>query len=108
MKQSSVITSVFSKIAVPELRLKNVYTKPFGDYKERSKKQNILSKYFEDIDWSSDLAKVNGTVKISFTCGDNDNDTVNCISLPVTPSFLFTCTKRRKGTYKVNWSISMS
>lgn len=108
MKQSSIITSVESRITVPKLSLSNFYTNPVTDNANLKNKKNnhIFGKYFEEIDWSSASSKVDGSIEISYI-KEVDNS-IEQITLPVVTSFLFTCTKGADEYYEVAWIISLS
>jgi hypothetical protein len=102
MKQSSIITSVESKITVPQLTLSNFYTSPLGNStKQKKKMEHKFSKYFEEIDWSSTTSKVEGCVEI--TCVKGELYDIENITIPVVTSFIFTCTKGSDEYYEVAW-----
>lgn len=108
MKQSSIITSVESRITVPQLSLSNFYTNPFGESTKQKKKKSksTFAKYFEEIDWSSATSKVDGFVEI--TCVKGENYDIEYITVPVVTSFMFTCTKGSDEYYEVAWITSLS
>lgn len=106
MKLTSNITSVESRIKVPTLTLNNFYSNPVEKTGlVKNKTSNTFSEYFEEIDWSSASAQVEGSVEINYLKEDNASD---CISLPINTSFLFTCTKGRDDYYEMSWVLSMS
>lgn len=108
MKQTSIITSVESKITVPQLALSNFYLNPKDETNRKKKKRSktSFSKYFEEIDWSSATSRVEGSVEISYI--KEDDDEIANISIPVTTSFIFTCTKGVDEYYEVAWMVSLS
>ena len=108
MKQSSIITSVESRITVPQLSLSNFYTNPLEDSTKQKKKKgkSTFANYFEEIDWSSATSKVDGYVEI--TCVKGENYDIEYITVPVVTSFMFTCTKGNDEYYEVAWMISLS
>jgi hypothetical protein len=56
---------------------------------------------WQAIDTSSVEAYVSGTVEF-------DYNEAQRIRIPYITGFVFSCTKRRKGEYELNWSFSMS
>ena len=107
MKQSAIITSVESRIKVPQLSLSNFYIKPSEESNKRKKKKDsTFSRYFDEIDWSSASSKVEGYVEI--TCVKGENYEVENITVPVVTSFIFTCTKGSDEYYEVAWMVSLS
>jgi hypothetical protein len=106
MKQSSIITSVESRITVPQLELSNFYINPLSLNSKPKKTKRSFSKYFEEIDWSSASSKVEGSIEITYI-NDGENE-IESLILPVTTSFVFTCTKGKDEYYEVAWMISLS
>jgi hypothetical protein len=108
MKQSSIITSVESRITVPQLSLSNFYSNPLEKSTKQKKKKNnsSFSKFFEEIDWSTATSKVDGCVEI--TCVKGENYDIENITVPVVTSFMFTCTKGSDEYYEVAWIVSLS
>jgi hypothetical protein len=108
MKQSAIITSVESRITVPQLTLSNFYSNPLEDNtkQKEKKKNNTFCSFFEAIDWSSAESKADGYVEI--TCVKSENYEIEYITVPVVASFMFTCTKGSDEYYEVAWIISLS
>jgi hypothetical protein len=108
MKQSAIITSVESRITVPQLTLSNFYSNPMEESTKHTEKRknNKICNYFDKIDWSSAESKVDGYVEI--TCVKGENYEIEYITVPVVTSFMFTCTKGSDEYYEVAWMISLS
>jgi len=108
MKQASIITSVESRITVPQLSMSNFYSNPLEESTGQKKKKNNnkFSSYFEEIDWSSAISKADGCVEI--TCVKSDNYDIDYLTVPVMTSFIFTCTKGNDEYYEIAWITSLS
>ena len=53
------------------------------------------------LETSSIESYISGNVELMLQAGES-------IKMPFISCFLFTCTKEKKDTYKLNWSISLS
>lgn len=92
---------------MPQLALSN-FLKPIDEGNRQKKKRSntSFSKYFEEIDWSSATSRVEGSVEISYI--REDDDEIAKITIPITTSFIFTCTKGIDEYYEVAWMVSLS
>jgi hypothetical protein len=104
----TIITSVTSKVFLPEAS----FEKYLNSHRIRNttsmkaEKSVSFSKDFETIGTCSTPATVNGVVLIKFASGRNRN--TMAIEIPVTTSFLVTCTKSSLGKYRFGFYVSMS
>lgn len=109
MKKRSNITSVHSEINVPVLSLNNFYNRLPGAANSKKMIQKTASAFsvlFEEIDWSSAICKVDGMVKINFV--RSADRVADYVCMPVSSTFLFTCTRNESGASQLAWGISLS
>lgn len=108
MKRSSIITSVTSKVFLPEASFEKYLNshKTNTAISRNAEKASSFSKDFETIGTCSTPARVNGVVLINFA--NTSKGGIMAIEVPVTTLFLVTCTKSSKGKFRFGFYVSMS
>lgn len=104
MKPTMFISSVMSKISLPQRKLEAVANC------SRSPKNNLhrdisLTGY-EDVDWKFLTASGNGNVQMVFSSMQDNK--VLCVEIPAAANFLAVFTKGQTEYYKFEFGISLS
>ncbi|MEI6946984.1 hypothetical protein V9K67_07250 [Paraflavisolibacter sp. H34] len=107
MKNSKHITSVESKVKLPEATVESYinhrYQKTRTD-RDASGAYDFSSDHFEQIDICSAYSPVYGTLEI--VC--NTGYSIYSMNVPVSTRFLIICTRELESAYKLTWSFSLS
>lgn len=102
MNSSTYITTVFSKLDVPEILLEKLASHKH----EMKQSQVIIPDVLETIDHSSTETYTTGNVEVIFV---NDNlEDFGYINVPVITPFIFTCTKGNADEFNLDWCTSLS
>jgi hypothetical protein len=99
---TSYITTVFSKLDIPEMLLEQIAN-------TRSKTEvpeTVIPNILETIDHSSTETYTTVNVEVIFMSDDLED--FGYIHVPVITPFLFTCTKGSKNMFEVDWAASLS
>ena len=99
---TSYITTVFSKMDIPEILLERLANK-------RSKLKTpeiIIPDILETIDYNS--TETYTTVKVEVIFMSDDFEDFEYVHVPAITPFLFTCTKGNKNEFEVDWASSLS
>ena len=102
MENAGYITTVFSKLDLPETLLESLarhrsVVKP---------SQVVIPDILETIDHSSSETYTTGVVEVIFVSDDLED--FGYINVPVITPFLFTCTKGSEEEFDVDWATSLS
>jgi len=99
---TTYITTVFSKIEIPELLLERL-----ADTRAEMKPSEIvIPNILETIDHHSTETYTTANVEVIFMSDDFED--FGYIHVPVITPFIFTCTKGSKDEFDVDWSTSLS
>ena len=102
MNSTTYITTVFSKLDLPESLLENL-----ARHRDEIKPSEVvIPNILETIDHSSSETYTTGNVEVIFVSDDLED--FGYINVPVITPFLFTCTKGSKDEFYVDWSTSLS
>jgi len=102
MENSTYITTVFSKLDLPETLLESL-----ARYRSDIKpSQVVIPDILETIDHNSTETYTTGIVEVIFVSDDLED--FGYINVPVITPFLFTCTRGSKDEFYVDWSTSLS
>jgi len=102
MSNSTYITTVFSKLDLPESLLESLAR----HRSEIKPSAVVIPNILETIDHSSSETYTTGNVEVIFVSDDLED--FGYINVPVITPFLFTCTKGSKDEFYVDWSTSLS
>jgi len=102
MDNSGYITTVFSKLDLPETLLESLAK--FRSAAGRSKV--IIPNVLETIEHNSSETYTTGVVEVIFVSDDLED--FGYINVPVITPFLFTCTKGSEEEFDVDWATSLS
>ncbi len=104
MNRPFAITSVTSNVNLPKEKLENF----INNDKKRDKISfdNAFLPNLENISLYSVYTPVSGDVKIGFA--NKRNGDLVTYNVPVETWFLVTCTKRKFGSYKLTFGVSLS
>ena len=102
MNNSTYITTVFSKLDLPDVLLETI-AKHRVDLRPS---EIIIPDILETIDTSSSETYTTGNVEVIFVSDDLED--FGYINVPVITPFLFTCTKGSKDEFDLDWSTSLS
>ena len=102
MEHSGYITTVFSKLDLPETLLESL-AKHRNEIKPS---QVIIPDVLETIDHNSSETYTTGNVEVIFVSDDLED--FGYINVPVITPFLFTCTKGSEEEFDVDWATSLS
>lgn len=103
MKQSSIVTSVMSRVRFPKGKLERFFN---GLTKAPFKFKNYACKDFEDIHCFSVTTPARGVVQIVFT--NKRTGKVVCAEIPVATNFLITGTGTGDRGYQITFAASLS
>jgi len=102
MENSTYITTVFSKLDLPETLLESL-----ARYRSDIKpSQVVIPDILETIDHNSTETYTTGIVEVIFVSDDLED--FGYTNVPVITPFLFTCTRGSKDEFYVDWSTSLS
>ena len=96
MKNSLLISASFDQ----PVFLENLVEKLADRHYDLGYSQEAVPKNWKAVETSSTETFVSGVVGLS------DNNEI--INMPFITRFLFTCVKEKKGSYKLEWSSSLS
>ena len=96
---TTYITTVFSKIELPELLLEKLA----GEMKPS---EIVIPNILETIDHHSTETYTTANVEVIFMSDDFEDFAY--IHVPVITPFIFTCTKGSEDEFDVDWSTSLS
>jgi hypothetical protein len=96
------ITTVFSKLDIPELLLEKLA----GTRLEAKKSETVVRGLLETIDHNSTETYTTVNVEVIFM--SNDLEDFEYVHIPVITPFLFTCTKGSNNEFDVDWAASLS
>ena len=99
---TSYITTVFSRLDLPETLLENLAR----NRSEVKPSQVVIPDILETIDHHSSETYTTGNVEVIFV--SNNFEDFGYINVPVITPFLFTCTKGSKEEIDLEWSTSLS
>ena len=104
MHKLLVVVSVTSNINFPKRKLED----EVNNRKRRGKLNftDIPLPGYEDISWHFGPTRVSGEVEI--VVENKQSDTLICLDVPVTATFLVGCTKRIHDKYKLATAVSLS
>lgn len=102
MSNSTYITTVFSRLDLPEALLESL-AKHRNEIKPS---QVIIPDILETIEHHSSETYTTGNVEVIFVSDDLED--FGYINVPVITPFLFTCTKGSKDDFYVDWATSLS
>ena len=104
MKEPFVVTCLTSNVNLPKEKLEHFINR---DKKHRKISfDDILLPNVENVSWHSVYTPVSGNLKIGFA--HKENGELMTFNLPVETWFLVTCTKRKFGSFKLTFAISLS
>jgi len=102
MENPGYITTVFSKLDLPETLLESL-----AKHRNQIKpSQVIIPDVLETIDHNSSETYTTGNVEVIFVSDDLED--FGYINVPVITPFLFTCTKGSEEEFDVDWATSLS
>jgi hypothetical protein len=104
MKQSLVVTSVMSKVRLPKEKLEAYINK--NNKRNKPTFSNFSLPKWENISWSSAFIPVSGDLEIVFR--NKQRNELGRRVIPIETWFLVTCTKRKFGSYKLAFGVSLS
>jgi hypothetical protein len=99
---TSYITTVFSKLDIPELLLEKIA----GAKTEIKNSEIVIPNILETIGHSSTETYTTVNVEVIFMSDDLED--FEYIHVPVITPFLFTCTKGSNNEFNVDWAASLS
>jgi hypothetical protein len=102
MENAGYITTVFSKLDLPETLLESLAK----HRNENRPTQVIIPDVLETIDHNSSETYTTGVVEVIFVSDDLED--FGYINVPVITPFLFTCTKGSEEEFDVEWATSLS
>jgi len=102
MDNTTYITTVFSKLDLPEILLEKLA----GNRSEMKPSEIVIPRILETIDHNSTETYTTGNVEVIFVSDDLED--FGYINLPVITPFLFTCTRGSNDEFEVDWSTSLS
>jgi len=99
---TSYITTVFSKLDIPEVLLEKIASSKTG----AKASQTIIPGILETIDHNSTETYTSVNVEVIFMSDDLED--FGYIHVPVITPFLFTCNKGSDKEFNVGWAASLS
>src|SRR5258705_2214511 len=102
MNNATYITTVFSKLDLPESLLESLAR----HRSEIKPSEVVIPNILETIDHSSSETYTTGNVEVIFVSDDLED--FGYINVPVITPFLFTCTKGSEEEFDVDWATSLS
>jgi hypothetical protein len=99
---TTYITTVFSKLDIPELLLEKLADTRF----EMNTSEIVIPNILETIDHNSTETYTTVNVEVIFMSDDMED--FGYIHVPVITPFLFTCTKGSNDEFNVDWASSLS
>src|SRR5262245_3522694 len=102
MDYNGYITTVFSKLDLPETLLESLAK----NRRPAKRPQVIIPDVLETIDHNSSETYTTGVVEVIFVSDDLQD--FGYINVPVITPFLFTCTKGSEDKFDVDWATSLS
>ena len=102
MNNSTYITTVFSKLDLPEVLLERLA----AQRSEMKPSEVIIPDVLETIDHCSTETYTTGNVEVIFVSDDFED--FGYINVPVITPFIFTCTKGNNEEFNLDWSTSLS
>jgi len=99
---TSYITTVFSKLNIPEILLEQIASTRY----ETKASETLIPNVLETINHNSTETYTTVNVEVIFMSDDLED--FGYIHVPVITPFLFTCTKGSKNVFQVDWAASLS
>jgi len=98
---TSYITTVFSKLDIPEILLEKL-----AGTRDMRPSEMVIPNVLETVDHNSTETYTTVNVEVIFMSDDLED--FGYIHVPVITPFLFTCTKGSKEEFEVDWATSLS